>query len=196
MDRDRRVAHSEDENMSLTVKEKEHWKERIARRIDHAIEELQATEDPGFYERLRNEADEEAWTTLGLKPLRDEHLEVVKQQEQLRRREQQIYREMYSRVSGTPLTDVGSQYGMPLEVKRAVDRRKEVHVREFLSTTELGERILNLQQEKEELLDTVWLATSPSQIKELWSRFSEILNWNPPTLQQKALAIKPLSSES
>ena len=34
--------------MSLTVKEKEHWKDRIARRIDHAIEELQATERPRF----------------------------------------------------------------------------------------------------------------------------------------------------
>ncbi|MEZ6131295.1 MAG: hypothetical protein R3C59_21680 [Planctomycetaceae bacterium] len=182
--------------MSLTVKEKEHWKERIARRIDHAVEELQSNEDPGFYERIHTEADEEAWTTLGLKALRDEQRDNAKAQSELRKREQQIYREMYARVSGVPIEDVGQQYSTPIEVQRAIKRRRDVHVREFLSTTILGQRILQLQQEKEELLDTVWLATSPSQIKELWSRFSDLLNWQPPQLQKDALSIQPPATDS
>jgi hypothetical protein len=185
-----------EQTMSLTVKEKEHWKERIARRIDHAIEELQANDDPGLNERISTEADEEAWTTLGLKSLRDEQRTNDKEQKRLRNREQQIYREMYARVCGIPVQEVGQQYCVPHEVQKAVKRRRDVHVREFLSTSEVGQRILQLQQEKEELLDTVWLATSPNQIKELWSRFSELLNWQPTQIQQDALAIQPPATES
>ena len=45
--------------MSLTVREKDHWRERIARRIDHAIEEMQAKEDPGFDKRIREQAEQQ-----------------------------------------------------------------------------------------------------------------------------------------
>ena len=39
--------------MTLTVKEKEHWKERISRKINQAIDALCAEHDPGFRERIR-----------------------------------------------------------------------------------------------------------------------------------------------
>lgn len=89
----------------------------------------------------------------------------------------------------------GFEYQMPSNVTEAIRRRAIVHKRELLALTPLGQRILRLQQEKEELLDTVWLATSSTQIKELWSRFAELLNWEPPKLQQDALAIEPLSHQ-
>tara|TARA_R110002049_G_scaffold309101_2_gene516919 strand:- start:46152 stop:46349 length:198 start_codon:yes stop_codon:yes gene_type:complete len=59
----------------------------------------------------------------------------------------------------------------------------------------LGSEILRLRHEKEELLDTVCLATSSAQIKELWKRFADILKWEPPALQQKAMEIEPETSE-
>jgi hypothetical protein len=59
----------------------------------------------------------------------------------------------------------------------------------------LGRRILRLEREKEELLDTVWLATSPAQIKELWAKFAEVLQWEPPDLQKEALAIPAVADQ-
>jgi len=182
--------------MSLTVREKEHWKERIARRIDHAIEELQAAEDPGFQERIWMEAEGEAWVSLGLKKLKDEQDKIEKLRKELYDREQRVLQELHSRVSGTPVDRVRTHYCTPSEVTLAVKRRKLVHEKEILATTPLGQKVLRLQHEKEELLDTVWLATSPSQIKELWSRFTEVLNWEPPTLQKKAIEIDPFDSQS
>ena len=121
--------------MSLTIKEKEHWKELIERSIDHAIEELQAKDGPGFYERINAEADEQAWTTLGLNGLRDEHRQIASEQVRLREREEQIHRKMLARVSGVPLEDIGQQYYIPQEVQRAAKRRRDAHVREILGMT-------------------------------------------------------------
>ncbi len=182
--------------MSLTVKEKEHWKDRIARRIDHAIEELQATEDPVFFERIRKKADEQSWASLGLKELREEREKVADDRKRLEDRERELWAEMASIVSGEPVENLHRSYCQPHEVSAAIKRRRLVHERELLSQSELGKKIQHLLAEKEELLDTVWLASSPSQIKELWSRFAEVLNWEPPKLQQEALTIPPLSSES
>ena len=178
--------------MSLTVKEKEHWKERIARRIDLAIEELQAAEDAGFYERLRKEADELTWSSLGLAALRLESQQIESELERLRERQRDVWAEMQSSVSGVPVKDAGRPYSLSTDVQAAVRRRRLVHERELLAASPLGQKILRLEREKDELLDTVWLATSPAQIKELWSRFSELLNWEPPTLQQQAMAIEPM----
>ena len=69
--------------MSLTVKEKEHWKNRISRRIDHAIEQLQARNDPGYYKRICDQAEEVAWKSLGLEGLRDESKKVADEIESL-----------------------------------------------------------------------------------------------------------------
>jgi len=45
------------------------------------------------------------------------------------------------------------------------------------------------------LLDTVWLATSTSQIKELWAQVNALLEVNPTALEQKALTIAPVKEE-
>ncbi|MCA9120721.1 MAG: hypothetical protein H6822_35915 [Planctomycetaceae bacterium] len=49
-------------------------------------------------------------------------------------------------------------------------RRQAVHEDELLAELERGQEIVRLRQEKEDLLDTVWFATSGAQIKELWSK--------------------------
>ena len=182
--------------MSLTVREKDHWRERIARRIDHAIEEMQAKEDPGFDKRIREQAEQQAWTSLGLDALREESRRIEQESKRLLERESAIWLEMESLVSGRPTSECSGRYSARNEVSSAVKRRTSVHEKELLAASELGQKILRLQNEKEELLDTVWLATSSSQIKELWSRFVDVMNWEPPKLQQEALAITPVSEES
>ncbi|MEZ6103888.1 MAG: hypothetical protein R3E01_33495 [Pirellulaceae bacterium] len=182
--------------MSLTVKEKEHWKNRISRRIDHAIEQLQARNDPGYYKRICDQAEEVAWKSLGLEGLRDESKKVADEIDSLQKRKDGINAEMLSKVTGKPVDTSRSSYMAMSDVTAAVKRRAMVHETELMEAHSLGSQILRLRHEKEELLDTVWLASSPSQIKELWSRFAEVLNWEPPKLQKEALSIPPLSSES
>jgi len=114
----------------------------------------------------------------------------------LQQRRQDAWSEMLATIKGIPLGEVHTQHCQPYEVRAAVTSRKAVHERELLRETPLGQKILHLLEEKEELLDTVWLANSPTQIKELWSRFAELLNWEPPKLQKEALSIDPITDHS
>ncbi len=181
--------------MGITIKEKDHWRERIARRIDHAIDELESNEDPSFRQRIDEEAEKKARKSLGLDEL---HCELRKTEEEIKDRKRHLeylYKQMLKAI-GRSCLDKGYGGGyFPHEVTEAVKRRAKVHQRELMESEPLGKRILQLQKEKEELLDTVWLATSPVQIKELWSRFIELLNWEPPQLQREALEVSPITEE-
>ncbi len=64
-----------------------------------------------------------------------------------------------------------------------------------LAECELGQQVLKLQHEQDELLDVVWLATSGKQIRDLWAKVAELLDDEQTQLQRDALAIEPLAQE-
>jgi uncharacterized membrane protein YheB (UPF0754 family) len=178
--------------MGLTVTEKEHWKDRIARRIGKRIEAIFA-EETNLQDRIRREAHQRALSSLGLSAEQAELDEVEQQEKALEKREQQIKRAMLARVRGVPVSEIDdySSYRHDEEVSKAVKRRQAVHDDELLAENERGREIVRLRQEKEDLLDTVWLATSGTQIKELWLKVAELLDAPQTQLQREALAIKP-----
>ncbi len=54
--------------MPLTVTEKEHWRQRIAAKIERHVETLTAR-DPGLFDRIQGEAQTRAIQSLGLTEL-------------------------------------------------------------------------------------------------------------------------------
>ena len=78
-----------------------------------------------------------------------------------------------------------------MAVDQAVKAKAKVLEAEILAETDLGKQVLLLRAEKENLLDTVWLATSTSQIKELWEQVNRLLGLTPTALEEKALRIVP-----
>jgi hypothetical protein len=175
----------------LTVSEKEHWKERIARRIDKKIETLQATE-PNFIDRIHEQARQRAFQSLGLAQVQAELDAIDQQKEELDRREKELYRTMLATVRRVPVEKVDEPYfgNANQEVTKAIERRQAVHEDELLAEDPLGREILRLRLEKENLLDTVWLATSPMQVRELWKKVNELLGAEDTALQVQALAIE------
>ena len=65
---------------------------------------------------------------------------------------------------------------------------------ELLKDSAIGQEILKLRTEKEALLDTVWLATSNAQIRDLWNRVSLVLGDEATDLQQSILEQKDSSA--
>jgi hypothetical protein len=174
---------------TLTVTEKEHWKERIARRIDKRIESRTASE-PAFLERIREQARQRALQSLGLAAIQAEVDALAEQKLELERRERQAERALLAAVRRVPIEAVEDYYhGSQVEVNQAVQRRQTLHEEELLAEDPLGQQILHLRQEKENLLDTIWLATSPQQVKELWKKVIELLGDEQTALQKEALAI-------
>lgn len=101
---------------------------------------------------------------------------------------------MLATVQGVDVESV-SKYVHSLddhEIKTAINRRAALMETELLAKNEIGKRILKLREEKEELLDTVWLATSPKQVKQLWQTVAEVLKQEPTDLQREAMGIEPM----
>ena len=104
---------------------------------------------------------------------------------------------MLAHVRGVPVDDLEDTcygYHREEEVKSAVAKRQKVHEDELLGECDTGREILRLRQEQENLLDTVWLATSPVQLKTLWTKVGELLGTEPTQLERDALAIVPLDA--
>ena len=64
----------------LTVTEKEHWKDRLAKRVERKIEVLKAS-DLGLFTRLNREARVQTLQSLGLAEL-SQRLETIEKQEE------------------------------------------------------------------------------------------------------------------
>ena len=178
----------------LTVTEKEHWKERISRRIDKRIEAISAVE-PNLMDRVQREARQRALASLGLAELQREQDDIEQQEKILEQRAKEVEKAMLARVRGVPVSSIeGScSYGYPSEIENAVKKRQNVHEDELLAENETGRKILDLRHEKEELLDTIWLACSISQVKQLWQRVGDLLGDQSTKLQHDALRIEPVS---
>lgn len=179
--------------MGLTLGEKTHWKERIARRIDQRVETLVGKEDPTFLQRVADQAEDRAHAALGIDSQRRELARIKHQQEALRRRGHRLLAEQCAIVKGTRVEDeLGHGVGRhEWTVQQAVTAKARVLETEILAETDLGKQVLALRAEKENLLDTVWLATSTSQIKELWGHVNQLLGMSPTALEDTALRIVP-----
>ena len=174
--------------MGLTITEKSHWKERISRRIDQAIERLIATEDSGFMQRVGESARKMALASLGLAEAESRMARIHHEEKALGQEKEELLRKMLAIVRKGAVPEHVSEYSARNELDSAIAARKSVHENELLAKLPTGMRILKLRREKEELLDTVWLATSGQQIKELWKCVSELLSEEPTTLQTSVLA--------
>jgi hypothetical protein len=82
------------------------------------------------------------------------------------------------------------------EVSTAITKRQAVHEDELLAEHELGQRVLRLRAEKENVLDVVWLATSSSQVRELWTKVGKLLGDEPSELEREALSIPATGEEA
>lgn len=176
----------------LTVKEKEHWKERISKKVDQAIDGLLLSHDSRYLERLGGQAHQMALESLEIQKLEKELIEIEQHEEHCRNRRQYVFRQMVTKVTGCAAEHQSrTYYSKPHEIEQAVAKRRQRHEEELMAQDELGRQILELRREKDELLDTIWLATSGTQVRQLWNDVTELLKQTPTKLQTKALKVEP-----
>ena len=170
----------------LTVTEKEHWKQRVERRIDRAIEEL-SLQHPQFMPDLRQQAKRKALAALKIDKLTDESDKLESTINELKSKQDALEKKIYLAASGNDEVP-RHVYGLRTETDKVVAQRQTIIEDELLADSSLGLQFLKLRREKEELLDTIWLATSNRQIRDLWSRVSEVLSEESTPLQNQILS--------
>jgi hypothetical protein len=183
----------------LTITEKEHWRDRISARISRAIERVRSRH-PALFDRVRRQAHRHALESLGLADAYAELEAIQAQEAELARRKKRAQRAMIAALRGAPLEEVpesfsirfGTELPLPVEAAEAISKRQSAHQEQLLAEDPVGREVARLEAEKEHLLDTVWLATSPAQVKQLWSQVGALVGDEPTPLQRAALEIEPL----
>jgi hypothetical protein len=75
----------------------------------------------------------------------------------------------------------------PPEVSVILLQRRAIHEDELLAEDPFGQQLLQLREEKDNFWDTIWLATSPQEIKELWKKVVDLLGDDQTALEKEAL---------
>ena len=175
--------------MPLTVKEKEHWKERIENKINKAIEKVYRDEDNGLKMSVREDARERALKRRKLDSYMIQYESLNAQIAALSKRQQALTDETAKPFEiEPPRRNWLSGHSL---IERVIDNEAAEIEKEILRESEVGLKILKLEREREELTDTIWLATSPVQIRSLWKDFSDMLSEEPTQLQKQALTYEP-----
>ncbi len=185
--------------MALTLGEKSHWKERIAKRIDQRIETLVAKQDPTLLQRVAEEARKKAYESLGINAQQWTLEQFKEQREEIDRKERRLRAEQRAAINGTSVDEELERGGYSgrcdYQVEEAVNARAKALEADILAESDLGKQVLALRNEKDNLVDTVWLATSCAQVKELWEQVNALLETKPTALEEKALKMAPIEPE-
>lgn len=182
---------------SLTVREKEHWKERIARKIDEVTDAMLAKSNPSYSDEVYHKAKQMAIESLGIASHHQRWTNLYFTEQEMQTQRGLLGGEMLTIACGVAPENarLGSCYSIPLQVTDVIKRRTAVYEKELMAEDELGRKILELQQQKEELLDTVWLATSSKQIKLLWEKIGEFIGLAHPSVQEDASKTDPVENK-
>ena len=146
--------------MSITVKEKEHWKNRIAARMEKAIEALYRREGIELRKTVKQQGRELVLDQFGI---RDSYEQVKTLDAEINSLSHQ--RKKVIETVTEQLEDLGHKFSYHTgyrDLEQFIECQAKLLERDVLQGTELGRKIIRLMDEQEQLLDTVWLAT-PSQ---------------------------------
>jgi hypothetical protein len=186
----------------LTVTEKEHWKTRIAARIEKRVEAIKS-KHPALVERVRRESHALALESLRLTESYREQETIRSEEAALARRRVRVQRKMLAALRGVPVEVIseclnirhGMELPLPIEVHEAITNRQRSHQAQLLISDPVGQEITRLDGERERLLDVVWLATSPAQIRILSPKIGSLLGDETTQLEQDALAIESVRED-
>ena len=78
---------------------------------------------------------------------------------------------------------------MQAEIRQAIQQRQASHEQELFAADARGQHILRLRRERDNLQDTVWLASSPAGLRQLWAKVLHVLDEEPTALQRQALTL-------
>jgi predicted transcriptional regulator len=84
--------------MTLTVKEKEHWKTSIDRKVQRSIDAIYAEGESSFRDRIQKESRRKALQSLGIEELQNRNVEISDQLRVLQEEQRELEKKMADTV--------------------------------------------------------------------------------------------------
>ena len=172
------------------------WETCLTSRIQRRIDDL-TREHADLFDEVRHRAREQAVAELGLteleaaeRQLRDERFTLERRQRELERAQLAALRNCAAEE--VPDADLALTRS---SVALAINARIELCEPPFLAESSAGRQLLELEEERERLLETVLLANSAEQLQTLWQRLSERLD-EPATPLQKFVLGQPATEDA
>lgn len=179
----------------LSQKDKQHWRDLIAKKIDKRIDGIKAA-CPSRFSNLAAQAYNESLKSLGLVPFYTKEDTLTKQIRELEQQKEKNERAMIAHLRNVPPDTIERYtYNCRSEVQEAVEKRAATHLDALMQADDLGQQVLALEAEKEDLLNSVYLATATSQIKDLYASVLKLIDETPTTLTGAAMAITPVKED-
>lgn len=169
--------------MAITLPEKNHWKSRIEQKIDERIETIRRG-DPELFQSIKNRARSVALNNLGIEAKFTRLTELEATQSRISQEIHELERAIYAKAVGTGLYT----YRAEEEVNKALDAHAGDVEAELLGQHEPGREILRLRAEKNNFLDTLWLATSPQHVRTMWEGLVRLLGEEATAIQKDILS--------
>ena len=164
------------------------WETCLTARVARRINDL-SRENETLFAQILTHAREQAVAELGLteleaaeRQLRDERFTLERRQRELERAQLAALRNCAAEE--VPDADLALTRS---SVALAINARIELYEPPFLAESSAGRQLLELEEERERLLETVLLANSAEQLQTLWQRLSERLGEPATPLQRFAL---------
>ena len=172
------------------------WETCLTSRIQRRIDDL-TREHADLFDEVRHRARAQAVAELGLteleaaeRQLRDERFTLERRQRELERAQLAALRNCAAEE--VPDADLALTRS---SVALAINARIELCEPPFLAESSAGRQLLELEEERERLLETVLLANSAEQLQTLWQRLSERLD-EPATPLQKFVLGQPTAGDA
>lgn len=169
--------------MAITISEKQHWRERIEKRINRRILDVKS-KDPAHFSQIETRAKQIVAANLGVSECLERIKEIDEERDLLNREQQRTLCSAYEILTGKK---EDHHYSIHSEILQQMKPHIQRVQEELLQDTDLGREVAQLEAEKENLLDTVWLATSPRQMSDLWIKLLKLLGEETTVFQREIL---------
>lgn len=173
--------------MAISVTEKEHIKDLIEKRINAKIEQIQI-ENKADLDMIKEQAKINGIEALGLTETMATIESIDDQITKLTEKRNKLEIKALESL-GVDSNRVYNRYREHINNKiataAAISEKKLIDAHPNLK------QISALKDEKENLLQTIWIATSNTQVKQLFDYLNSLLGVNPTSFEQMAQRIPP-----
>lgn len=170
--------------MALSVTEKQHWKERIDQKIKRRIESLKAL-NATYFAETETAAKLAAAMELGVHSDIESIRAMEQKIEKLQNDTKKHLLQVIEKISGKQLNPYYAQMDrVDTELKPHIERS----MNNLLATDPRGQEVIKLDAEREQLLDTIWLATSSHQVRDMWAQVLKLLGEDSSDFQKEVIA--------
>ena len=176
--------------MGITVTEKERWNDSISKRIDSKIKAIKEQHAP-IIKEIAARSGAQAVKNLGIKEDYEKLQKLEEEEKTAKKKAADLTEKIYAKIR--PDDSSGSYYIRNHLISAISDTSREIQSKLMLEH-DFGKQIAGLEREKENMLDTIWLATSPRQATKLWQGVLLLLGDEITKFQKEVLATKDKTS--